>query len=87
MFHRTRYYDPEIGRWFAIDPVLQSASPYMAMGNNPMIYIDSDGRTWKIFKKIGDAWNGFWDAANQFAQWATTVSQRSTIRSSCSKCN
>ncbi|MCT4646771.1 MAG: hypothetical protein N4A74_17405, partial [Carboxylicivirga sp.] len=62
--HHARYYDPEVGRWFAIDPALQAASPYMAMGNSPMIYIDADGRTWKIFEKIGDAietaWEGFW---------------------------
>jgi hypothetical protein len=49
----------------------------MAMGNSPMIYIDADGRTWKIFEKIGDAietaWEGFWLAANQFARWADDV--------------
>lgn len=66
--HHARYYDPEVGRWFAIDPALQAASPYMAMGNSPMIYIDADGRTWKIFKAIGDAWA--WDKGNQFARWA-----------------
>ncbi|MGQ1908995.1 RHS repeat-associated core domain-containing protein [Marinifilum sp. RC60d5] len=43
MFHRTRYYDPEVGRWFAIDPALQAVSPYMAMGNNPMMMVDEDG--------------------------------------------
>ena len=32
-----------MGRWFAIDPALQAASPYMAMGNNPMMMIDEDG--------------------------------------------
>ncbi|MGQ1911817.1 RHS repeat-associated core domain-containing protein, partial [Marinifilum sp. RC60d5] len=57
MFHRTRYYDPEVGRWFAIDPALQAASPYMAMGNNPMMMIDEDGKTWGIFKAIGNAWD------------------------------
>nr|WP_320117929.1 RHS repeat-associated core domain-containing protein [uncultured Marinifilum sp.] len=41
--HHARYYDPEIGRWFAIDPALQAASPYMAMGNNPMMMVDEDG--------------------------------------------
>ncbi|WP_317163308.1 RHS repeat-associated core domain-containing protein [Labilibaculum euxinus] len=39
----TRYFDPEVGRWWAIDPALQGASPYMAMGNNPMMNIDEDG--------------------------------------------
>ncbi|MGQ1911814.1 RHS repeat domain-containing protein [Marinifilum sp. RC60d5] len=44
--HHARYYDAEIGRWWAIDPVLQCASPYMAMGNNPMMFTDADGKTW-----------------------------------------
>ena len=70
--HHARQYDAEIGRWSAIDPSLQAVSPYMAMGNNPMMYIDADGRTW--FKKVGNflkkGWDGFWDAGNQFARWA-----------------
>jgi RHS repeat-associated protein len=41
--HHARQYDAEIGRWSAIDPQLVSASPYMAMGNNPMMMIDPDG--------------------------------------------
>jgi RHS repeat-associated protein len=70
--HHARQYDAEIGRWSAIDPSLQAVSPYMAMGNNPMMYVDADGRTW--FKKVGNflkkGWDGFWDAGNQFARWA-----------------
>jgi len=68
--HHARQYDAEIGRWWAIDPALQAASPYLAMGNNPMMYVDADGRTWKIFKPFVKAWNGLWDAANNFAKWA-----------------
>ncbi|WP_321299036.1 RHS repeat-associated core domain-containing protein [Marinifilum fragile] len=75
--YHARYYDPEVGRWFAIDPSLQAASPYMAMGNNPMIYIDADGRTWKIFEKIGDvaegAWDGFWMVANDIRKWGESL--------------
>ncbi|WP_321299033.1 hypothetical protein [Marinifilum fragile] len=71
------HYDPEVGRWFAIDPSLQAASPYMAMGNNPMICIDADGRTWKIFEKIGDvaegAWDGFWMVANDIRKWGESL--------------
>ena len=62
-----------MGRWFAIDPALEFASPYLAMGNNPMLFVDLDGRrTW--LEKAGDgfknAWDSFWDSANQFAEWA-----------------
>ncbi|MCH7410703.1 hypothetical protein MM239_14945 [Belliella sp. DSM 111904] len=30
-------------RWFGVDPQDQFASPYLAMGNNPMMMIDPDG--------------------------------------------
>jgi hypothetical protein len=70
--HHARQYDAEIGRWSAIDPSLQAVSPYMAMGNNPMMYVDADGRTWikKAGKFLKKGWDGFWDAGNQFARWA-----------------
>ena len=71
--HHARYFDPEVGRWWAIDPALQAVSPYMAMGNNPMMYIDTDGKTWNPFKAIGQAWDWAWDKGNQFAQWADQV--------------
>ena len=41
-FH-ARYYDSELGRWFNVDPALQMNSPYLAMGNNPVVYVDPDG--------------------------------------------
>jgi len=42
----------------------------MAMGNNPMMMVDTDGETWGIFKAIGQAWDYTWGKGNQFAQWA-----------------
>ncbi len=42
-FH-ARLYDPQLGRWFAPDPAEQFSNPYLAMGNNPVMYIDPDGR-------------------------------------------
>lgn len=38
-----RMYDPRIGRWLSVDPYGQFASPYLAMGNNPMINVDPNG--------------------------------------------
>jgi len=32
-----------LGRWFGTDPQNQFASPYVAMGNNPVNGIDPDG--------------------------------------------
>ena len=41
--HHARYYDPDVGRWWSIDPALQFHSPYLAMGNSPGEFIDPDG--------------------------------------------
>jgi RHS repeat-associated protein len=41
-FH-ARQYDPALGRWLAMDPQGQFASPYNGMGNNPVMGVDPDG--------------------------------------------
>ncbi|TJZ50564.1 hypothetical protein FAZ15_21320 [Sphingobacterium olei] len=41
--HGSRMYDPAIGRWSAMDPAEQFANPYLAMGNNPTIFMDPNG--------------------------------------------
>lgn len=38
-----RTYDPQIGRFTSIDPYDQFASPYLGMGNNPVVMIDPSG--------------------------------------------
>src|SRR5690606_16760268 len=38
-----RMYDPAIGRWLSTDPYGQYASPYVGMGNNPVMGVDPDG--------------------------------------------
>ena len=39
----SRYYDPVLGMWGSVDPQKQFASPYLAMGNNPVMMADPDG--------------------------------------------
>ncbi|MDQ3396139.1 MAG: hypothetical protein M3512_18795, partial [Bacteroidota bacterium] len=41
-FH-ARQYDAAVGRWFGVDPQGQFASPYVGMGNNPVMMVDPDG--------------------------------------------
>ena len=41
----ARQYDPVVGRWTSVDPAREFASPYIGMGNNPMLYGDPDGRS------------------------------------------
>jgi RHS repeat-associated protein len=44
-----QYYDLELGRWFTPDPAEQFHNPYLAMGNNPVMYVDPDGEfVWMI---------------------------------------
>jgi RHS repeat-associated protein len=38
-----RMYDPAIGRWMSVDPKGQYWSPYLAMGDNPILLVDPDG--------------------------------------------
>ncbi len=38
-----RMYDARIGRWLTTDPYYQHKSPYLAMSNNPVSFIDPDG--------------------------------------------
>ncbi len=43
----ARIYDSRLGRWMSVDPLAgkyPSMSPYNCMGDNPIYYIDSDGR-------------------------------------------
>ncbi len=39
----ARYYDPQLGRWHVVDPVDEFWSPYVYVGNSPILFIDPDG--------------------------------------------
>ncbi|KXJ69195.1 hypothetical protein RP20_CCG028389 [Aedes albopictus] len=42
--YHARLYDPDIGRFFQMDPMEQYASPYKYAGNSPVSQIDPDGQ-------------------------------------------
>lgn len=51
---QLRMYDPLIGRWLQVDPYGQHASPYLSMGNNPVMRTDPDGGLDDIYYKDGE---------------------------------
>ena len=40
---QLRMYNPSLGRWNSTDPYYQHHSPYLAMANNPVSFVDPDG--------------------------------------------
>ena len=57
-FH-ARMYDPATATWSVPDPAEQFSNPYLAMGNNPVIAVDPDGRiAWLVPVVIGAAIGG-----------------------------
>ena len=40
---QLRLWDARIGRWLTTDPAGQFSSPYLGMGNNPIVGVDPDG--------------------------------------------
>ena len=53
----ARMYDPRVGRWLTIDPeckIYPSQSSYTFVLNNPIVFIDPDGRKVEIYDKDGN---------------------------------
>ncbi len=55
-YYGARYYDPRISIWASVDPLAEkypNESPYVFVHNNPLIYVDPDGRDGIIVIKDG----------------------------------
>lgn len=44
VYFGARYYSPELGEWITKDPSMQSENPYEYCFNDPLSYMDPDGR-------------------------------------------
>src|SRR5690554_639841 len=66
------FYDPQVGRWFTPDPADQFHNPFLAMGNNPVMYVDPDGEFVHIIigAVVGGAINlaTNWDNIDNFGE-------------------
>ena len=49
----ARFYNPSYGRWFNLDPKRQFANQYAYCGNNPLSFVDPDGRDIVYFDRKG----------------------------------
>jgi RHS repeat-associated protein len=51
-YYGARYYNPKWNVWLSVDPLVEKypeISPYIYCANNPIIYVDPDGRDFEIF--------------------------------------
>lgn len=47
-----RNFDPSVGRWINVDPLAEDyyeKNPYMYSGNNPVMFVDYDGRDFGVY--------------------------------------
>lgn len=52
----ARMYDPQVGRWFNVDPLAEKytgISPFVFCANNPIEFIDPDGKDWYLNNQTG----------------------------------
>lgn len=75
-----RNYDPSLGRWLTTDPADQFASPYLSMGNNPIMNVDPDG----AYSEWGARWrNIFYGGSGIYksgGEWGFNIANGSAER-------
>ena len=73
-FLKTRYYDPEIGRFMTIDDLsyldpksINGLNLYAYCGNNPVVHVDYEGNAWYEF------WKWDWASIGKIAVGVTII--------------
>ncbi|HQW07394.1 MAG: RHS repeat-associated core domain-containing protein [Flavobacteriales bacterium] len=64
-----RQYDGRIGRWLTTDPFGQHHSPYLAMSNNPVSFVDPDGGYDQRDRLIDEIWDSGLGLSAAFSNW------------------
>jgi uncharacterized protein RhaS with RHS repeats len=68
-----RYYDPVTGRWLSRDPIeeLGGVNLYEFVGNEPIHWIDTDGRgLFSALKRAAEAFKNLFDSGEKFKEGA-----------------
>ena len=60
-YRGARYYDSDVGRFLSLDPMAKeypTLSPYTYVGNNPVVFVDPDGKVFVVYLKTKDEKTG-----------------------------
>ncbi len=71
-YANARTYDPIIGRFMGIDPLLQFSSPYTYVGNNPIAFLDPDG-LWAVYGSYASRLNKNYTKYNRWLNFASPI--------------
>ncbi len=65
-YYGARYYDPTIGRWHTMDPMDELNSPYIYAANNPITFVDPNGKQVWIHPDVWTKYNNQLMASDAF---------------------
>ena len=74
----ARMQDPVVGRWWVPDPMAENhynMSSYVFAGNNPIRFIDPDGKDWYSYQKEYEDENGETQTQTQYVYYNGTMSE------------
>jgi hypothetical protein len=85
MNYGARFYDPRLGRWWQRDPHAErypNLSPYQYCENNPLVFINNDGRdpsVKKLFKAVAEVKSARFEEAMAYAAEGTDSDMEQSV--------